>query len=163
VALLRKVMHEIRHPMGLRHPVVRSLTLTCVCDICHELAHVLHLHVHVCAPTCMHLLHTQHTCVCTYMYASTPHTTHMCVHLHVRIYSRYAWDWESLYRSETSSLSAKEPLIIRLFCGKWLIKIGILWLSTPPCIGVRVWEVGGWGRDPKKCTGRDWGMGSSTI
>jgi len=25
------------------------------------------------------------------------------------------------------------------------------------------WEVAGWGRDPKKCTGRDWGMGSSTI
>jgi len=24
-------------------------------------------------------------------------------------------------------------------------------------------EVGGWGRDPKKCTGRDLGMGSSTI
>jgi len=24
-------------------------------------------------------------------------------------------------------------------------------------------EVGGWGRDPKKCTGRDWGMRSSTI
>ena len=24
-------------------------------------------------------------------------------------------------------------------------------------------EVGGWGRDPKKCTGRDWGMGSGTI
>jgi len=24
-------------------------------------------------------------------------------------------------------------------------------------------EVGGWGRDPKKCMGRDWGMGSSTI
>ena len=23
-------------------------------------------------------------------------------------------------------------------------------------------EAGGWGRDPKKCTGRDWGMGSST-
>jgi len=21
-------------------------------------------------------------------------------------------------------------------------------------------EVGGWGRDPKKCTGRGWGMGS---
>ena len=27
----------------------------------------------------------------------------------------------------------------------------------------RVGDVGGWGRDPKKCTGRDWGMGSSTI
>ena len=25
------------------------------------------------------------------------------------------------------------------------------------------WEMGGWGRDPKKCTGRGWGMGSSTI
>jgi len=24
-------------------------------------------------------------------------------------------------------------------------------------------EVGGWGRYPKKCTERDWGMGSSTI
>ena len=24
-------------------------------------------------------------------------------------------------------------------------------------------EVGGWGRDPKKFTGRDWGMGLSTI
>ena len=24
-------------------------------------------------------------------------------------------------------------------------------------------EVGGWGRDPKKYMGRDWGMGSSTI
>ena len=24
-------------------------------------------------------------------------------------------------------------------------------------------EVGGWVRDPKKCTGRNWGMGSSTI
>ena len=31
--------------------------------------------------------------------------------------------------------------------------------STPRSGG----EVGGWGRDPKKCTGRDWGMGSSTI
>ena len=24
-------------------------------------------------------------------------------------------------------------------------------------------EVGGWSRAPKNCTGRDWGMGSSTI
>ena len=30
-------------------------------------------------------------------------------------------------------------------------------------LGVRLGEVGGWGRDPKICTGRDWGMGSSTI
>ena len=31
------------------------------------------------------------------------------------------------------------------------------------CIHLFIGEVGGWGRDPKKCTGRDWGMGSSTI
>jgi len=30
-------------------------------------------------------------------------------------------------------------------------------------VNVSSGEVGGWGRDPKKCTGRDWGMGSSTI
>ena len=36
--------------------------------------------------------------------------------------------------------------------------------STCLCVCYRVArEVGGWGRDPKKCTGRDWGMGSSTI
>ena len=33
------------------------------------------------------------------------------------------------------------------------------WSRKAKAIG----EVGGWGRDPKKCTGRDWGMGSSTI
>ena len=30
-------------------------------------------------------------------------------------------------------------------------------------VSMSLGEVGGWGRDPKKCTGRDWGMGSSTI
>jgi len=37
---------------------------------------------------------------------------------------------------------------VGLFCNRALVNSG---------------EVGGWGRDPKKCTGRDWGMGSSTI
>ena len=39
-------------------------------------------------------------------------------------------------------------------------------LNSHLCEGVHgycIREVGGWGRDPKKCTGRDWGMGSSTI
>ena len=44
----------------------------------------------------------------------------------------------------------------------------LLWLHiyTDVCIYLCLKsgrEVGGWGRDPKKCTGRDWGMGSSTI
>ena len=29
--------------------------------------------------------------------------------------------------------------------------------------GKTLGEVGGWGRDPKKCTGSIWGMGSNTI
>ena len=37
----------------------------------------------------------------------------------------------------------------------------ICFLPIPPFMHRR--EVGGWGRDPQKCTGRDWGMGSSTI
>jgi len=36
-------------------------------------------------------------------------------------------------------------------------------LSPAEYHGLREPEVGGWGRDPKKCTGRGWGMGSSTI
>ena len=36
-------------------------------------------------------------------------------------------------------------------------------MSTQPVSTQSQWEVGGWGRDPKKCTGRHWGMGSSTI
>ena len=35
--------------------------------------------------------------------------------------------------------------------------------SEGDLLGGGVGEVGGWGRDPKKFTGRDWGMGSSTI
>ena len=41
---------------------------------------------------------------------------------------------------------------------------GICIYNTSQVCGThRVREVGGWGRDPKKCTGRGWGMGSSTI
>ena len=36
-----------------------------------------------------------------------------------------------------------------------------VWCSMMKMPSIR--EVGGWGRDPKKCTGRGWGMGSSTI
>jgi len=50
----------------------------------------------------------------------------------------------------------------------WFTNTNIIWV---PCIRERSyvlciereWEVGGWGRDPKKFTWRDWGMGSSTI
>ena len=40
----------------------------------------------------------------------------------------------------------------------WLIHVCVL-----THLYVEYGEVGGWGRDPKKCTGRGWGMGSKTI
>ena len=46
----------------------------------------------------------------------------------------------------------------------WVVWRQFFFISCSSCpVGYQSWEVGGWGRDPKKCTGRDWGMGSSTI
>ena len=48
----------------------------------------------------------------------------------------------------------------------WFISISRhdpFWRVTCSIADTLEGEVGGWGRDPKKCTGRDWGMGSSTI
>jgi len=39
----------------------------------------------------------------------------------------------------------------------------VLGFETLPPGSVVVWRGGGLGSRPKKCTGRDWGMGSSTI
>jgi len=59
---------------------------------------------------------------------------------------------------ETRSLLSKK---LRLFCRIYMHVSSIMHLSSKQLNTSR--EVGGWGRDPKKCTGRDWGMGSSTI
>ena len=81
-------------------------------------------------------------------------------------------------RVNDRSLLQKIVSFIGLFCKRDLSMIGdqtSILLSADPNIWIssNVWiskdpfaihgEVGGWGRDPKKCTGRDWGMGSSTI
>ena len=51
-----------------------------------------------------------------------------------------------------------------LFVYSWNIRIFQMHSSwNIPGIYVSSREVGGWGREPKKCTGRDWEMGSSTI
>jgi len=51
------------------------------------------------------------------------------------------------------------------FIHMWLKKSGIMGFyslevsdMTQWCATHGIWEVGGWGRDPKKCTGRDWGI-----
>ena len=98
--------------------------------------------------------------------------------------------WRRLKRClKLQIIFPKEWRIVGLFCRKWPVKIRHpMGLRHPvplsvPCAtygssphdalfrmglpsGVTVqpsWEVGGWGRDPKKCTGSIWGMGSSTI
>ena len=39
-----------------------------------------------------------------------------------------------------------------------------IYICVYVCVCICIsWEVGGWGRNPKKCTGGGWGMGSSTI
>ena len=56
------------------------------------------------------------------------------------------------------------PWLIWWICATRLIRVWdvthywVCWYVRPT-----YWEVGGWGRDPKKCTRRGWGMGSSTI
>ena len=71
--------------------------------------------------------------------------------------------------SSCRSFFAKETLIIGLFCRKWPMtfeKRCTGWRRHRGCLIMYTSyyrEVGAWCRDPKKCTGRDWGMGSSTI
>ena len=75
----------------------------------------------------------------------------------VMVLSRGACEWDTVMSLMNES------------CHTWLNRV--VWKSQDvyytPCVCTNVLdaprEVGGWGRDPKKCTGRDWGMGSSTI
>ena len=71
-----------------------------------------------------------------------------CVHVHVRVRKT------SLVR-KTSPIGIFPPVGMRspvIIFGARVTRLVHMWR-----------EVGGWGRDLKKCTGRDWGMGSSTI
>ena len=83
--------------------------------------------------------------------------THM--YIYIIIYFHLFW------RSISTHICIRTALCIYIYCfwmhivlfGTHLLKS----IHTHPFVHTR--EVGGWGRDPKKCTGRDWGMGSSTI
>ena len=54
-----------------------------------------------------------------------------------------------------------EYCVLSIWCVDcvWRIEYMVFWVLCVEYTG----EVGGWGRDPKICTGRHWGMGSSTI
>ena len=68
---------------------------------------------------------------------------------------------DSLYMSPFTLVDTlKVPSMVPpLYWTLNVMNLQTLYTCRPPSGG----EVGGWGRDPKKCTGRDWGMGSSTI
>ena len=80
--------------------------------------------------------------------------------------------------SETSHLLYNDPgIYIYIFFFFWNEgRIGWIWYDIHVKVGntrgglfisetnhISFREVGGWGRDPKKCTGRGRGMGSSTV
>ena len=71
-------------------------------------------------------------------------------------------------RSSTKSpaYSAESPRTLKdqeIFCVSLSLSPQELFGASRVFLSLSHGEVGGWGRDPKKCTGRDWGMGSSTI
>ena len=92
-----------------------------------------YIHLHMCISYTR-----EHTYTCTYVlvYRVYPIQIHTYIFTHVYILSVCAYIHMHICKS-TSCLSHKNVYVYG--------------------------EVGGWGRDPKKCTGRDWGMGSSTI
>jgi len=93
-----------------------------------------------------------HIYIYTYVYI---HTTYMMYYIHTayvmcsKLYTVYVY---TVY-------THTHDLYTRLLYTHDLYTYESCVYSTHVCIR----EVGGWGRDPKKCTGRDWGMGSSTI
>ena len=73
----------------------------------------------------------------------------------LKINKRYVTDMSRIIHGHVTHMShVTHSHVTRMnlaaYMGRWR---GVKWTL----------EVGGWGRDPKKCTGRDWGMGSSTI
>ena len=93
-----------------------------------------------------------------YMYISIYPYIYICVYLHTHMYTciYYIYICISIY-----------PYIYMSTHYVYIyIPTYIAYIYRPIYIRASIHirrEVGGWGRDPKKCTGRDWGMGSSTI
>jgi len=63
------------------------------------------------------------------------------------------------------ALLQKRPTILRSLLFEATLYLSMNHTHTTQCTVQKEYrrEVGGWGRDPKKCTGRGWGMGSSSI
>jgi len=144
-------------------------------------------HAHSCV--CMYI----HICIYVstnmYIYMSLSTHTYLCIGISMCTgfsksdvvtfaYQIHTEWWRSIGCLNLHVIFRTRATINRaLFLQKMLYTDKASYGSSPPCINIRAcfislfstslcrsrWEVGGWGRDPKKCTGRDWGMGSSTI
>jgi len=134
-----------------------------------------------------------YVCDMTHLYAQNndsqmSHVTHMCymcdmTHLYVQLMMcanssvshcahTYVWHDSSICaeqlihtwdmtRHDTHMYISYSTYVISHIC---ISHSSLQWLSSHLYVSHDSWwEVGDWGRDPKKCTGRDWGMGSSTI
>jgi len=108
----------------------------------------------------------------------------MCIqsYVHIKVMCTHVNTWKSLFLIVIMAEECVRNVYTVLLQNIWKI------CSSEECVLLKFWrmysseecvenvytvrarrvkavpqEVGGWGRDPKKSTGRDWGMGSSNI
>ena len=134
------------------------------------------IHAYICLSTCIYMC--IYVCVYTYKYVYV----HVYIHIHINV--KRTWvhvdcrdHGETMHLvKKLQNMSMYECIYIHL-CAH---RAPLSWINNAPLkrnSKLRGFhksdlltpnhhthrEVGGWGRDPQKCTGRDWGMGSSTI
>ena len=137
---LKSIIYMSRTPSSISK---RALSLS---STCHELQSIIYMSQTPSSiskralliqyiHTCHELHHTCHEL--HHLYLKEPYSSNTCM---LRLDQRVGGQWISSWEE------------IAVVSGR----------GWDECVGVER-EVGGWGRDPKKCTGRDWGMGSSTI
>jgi len=178
-----RVCTESMHTRKLERVRTYTYAHTRISTHAHAHAHAhTHAHVHVHAHTRTHTQHTHththsththtrthayqtrgyvsrflytHTYVNTHPHPPTPTYTHTGAFTHTIRLSK---------KMPSSSLTWK--YVLSIFSDLVLMLAQDFFPTSEPtseiCAGL-VREVGDWGRDPKRCTGRDWGMGSSTI
>ena len=157
--------------------LVKDMTESChtqtrLCDMSYTNAFVWHV-------SYVTQSYTWHTCVYVYMWhVMTYDTCHMtadcvtydtCVTCHDM--SHMSYDLCDMSHSHTHGIHDTDSLChvsVSYVIHMSYICHSHMTQSHTLCVlsyanAYRPGEVGGWGRDPKKCTGRDWGMGSSTI
>jgi len=146
------------HCNTLQHTATHCITLHHTASHCNTLQHTA-IHCNTLQHTATHWIHEP--CEAHRYTVITRHGTHMIQSC--SIFQRF------------SHVSHKDSVIFRksdlyLVALLWQMNVTHMIQSctthkwvTSHIMNAYVREVGGWGRDPKICTGRHWGMGPSTI